>query len=777
MVGASAKDFSQEQKSAISPGIYSADVFVNREWKGQYEVKIDATSAVYVNAAHLKRFDIKTLTTVTGHKDADWVMLAQYLDARAVVFHHDSFRLDITVPQADVIAHDKNWLPPELWDKGISGLYTNYNLLYSKSRYRNSGDDQSYLYLSLNSGFNLADWHFHDNSYYYRRQNAEAKWVNRSRYLEKSIPAIDSTVTIGDNASNANWFDSFNFRGLGVKKDLTMLPDSYRTYMPVIKGNADSNAVIKVLQDGKIIYQQSVPAGPFIIADLMPTGSRSDLTLVIENANGTTNSSVIPYSAASGMLRSGSSDWLFNAGQLRTGSQLDKCYFSQAEYTLGINNYLTMAAGALLSSKYKSGLVGTSVLVPYVGTLSASFEQATLHDAQSTASGNKSKIAWNRYFSANTNVTVSLTHKNPGYLTLNESDSVSEYISDKIGYQAQEKNNLSISVDQRLPDGYGTLSASIYTVSYWNTRNKSTQYSLGWSNSYNDISWNLNAGRRLYRENYTDDYSDDSNVKYYDESYISLSLSIPFTLFERPGSITSALTAEGKNYSSSSLNWNQQYADNLRYSLSLKNSQNEKTTAGGFVSWDTPAASLTGNATRGSNYSQYGAGASGSILVSRYGVLTSPKTGSNFVIIDAPGVSGARVNGNESFTTNASGKTLIPYAKAWRKNSYYLRSEAGSDVLGNIKQIAPWKGSISYVKYITDTRQTFSLRATDAQGGALIFGASIFDRQGQALGYVAQGGLIYIKAEFLPDYILIKTDSKNSCIIRNVSLAGENICK
>ncbi|WP_279027420.1 fimbria/pilus outer membrane usher protein [Gibbsiella quercinecans] len=778
MVGTSAKELSQAQKSAISPGIYSADVFVNKEWKGKYDVKIDADGAVYVDAGYLKNLDIKTLLLAEQRNAAEWVLLVQYLEQRAVVFHHDSLRLEITVPQADIIAHDKNWLPPELWDKGISGLYTNYNMLYSQSRYRNSGDDQSYLYLSLNSGLNLADWHFRDNSYYYRRQNAETKWVNRSRYLEKSLPAIDAIATLGNNSSNADWFDSFDFRGLGVKKDLTMLPDSYRTYMPVIKGTADGNAVIKVLQDGKIIYQQSVPGGPFIVADLMPTGSRSDLNLVIENANGTTSSSFIPYSAASSMLRSGSSDWLFNAGQLRTDSLLDKSYFSQVEYSLGVNNYLTLAAGSILSSRYKSGLIGASVLVPYAGTLSASVEQAALQAAQNKASGSKSRIAWNRYFSANTNVTVSLTHKKPDYLTLNESDSISQYISNKIGYQAQEKNSLSISVDQRLPEGYGTLSASIYTVDYWNTQDKSKQYSLGWSNSYNNISWTLNAGRRLYSQGYAVGLVDaqDRDVKYYDESYASLSLSIPITIFERASSISSSLTTEGKEYSSSSLSWNQQYADNLRYNLSVKNSQQEKTTAGGYVSYDSPFANLTGNVTKGSNYSQYGVGATGSILASRYGVLTSPRTGSNFVIIDAPGVSGAKVNGNGSFTTNSSGKTLIPYAKAWRKNSYYLRSEAGNDVLGNIKQIAPWKGSISYVKYITDTRQTFSLRAADSRGKPLSFGSSIFGKEGHELGYVAQGSLIYIKANTLPDYILIKANG-GSCVIRNATVTGGNICK
>lgn len=135
------------------------------------------------------------------------------------------------------------------------------------------------------------------------------------------------------------------------------------------------------------------------------------------------------------------------------------------------------------------------------------------------------------------------------------------------------------------------------------------------------------------------------------------------------------------------------------------------------------------------------------------------------------------MNGNASIVTNSAGKALLPYATPWRKNTLYLNADSASDIEGNIKKVAPWKGSISYVKYITDTRKTFSLRATNNNGAPLTFGASLYDKQGNELGYVAQGGLIHIKADTLPDSIRVQTDKTHACLIEEVVLTGDNICK
>ncbi|MGK3141407.1 fimbria/pilus outer membrane usher protein [Pantoea sp. C2G6] len=777
MLGSASNQSWSEEKNGISSGIYNVDIYVNKEWKGNHQLRVEGKGRYFILRKDLSTLDIKTDTPVPKKQLAplleDWVNLEELVTDKGLKFRQDIFQLEITVPQARIIAHDRNWMPPEQWDKGITGLFTTYNAIYSGGTY-NDNNNQSNLYLTLSSGFNVADWHLRDNTYYYRNE-ASSRWMNRSRYLEKSLPAISSTVTAGDNYTSSPWFDSVKFRGVSLTKDLAMLPDSYRTYMPVIRGVAQTNATVKVLQDNRVVFQQSVPAGPFEFADLMPTGSRSDLTLVIENADGSKTTTIIPYSSSGSLLRSGSTDWALYAGQFKSDSLFKDGDFVQAEYTQGISNYLTMVTGGIAAGKYQSGLLGGSVLVPWLGTLTTSYQYTQANPAGEKQQGGKAKVALNKHFQTRTSVTVAASYSDKNFTTLSEADSAAEFISDRIGYRAREKSSLNLAIDQRLPAGYGSVNAGLYAVSYWNTNKVSRQFSVGWSNTYNQIAWSVNAGKRIYTN--AEMYEENrSKAIYREEEYANLTLSIPWSVFGHNGTVSASSSVEGSQ-TSASLGWNERVSEALRYNLLVNNRNRDGASSSGYFSYASPWSTFTGNLTQGEHYTQYGAGASGTILLSQHGLLTSPQTGNHFVIIDAPGVAGAKVNGNATISTNSSGKALVPFATPWRKNTFYLTADSASDIEGNIKKIAPWKGSISYIKYVTDTRKTFSLQASNADGTPLAFGASLFDRKGTELGYVAQGGLIYVRADVLPDYILARTDKQQSCVIKNAVLTGVNICK
>jgi len=777
MLGSASDESWSGEKNAISPGVYSVDIYVNKEWKGNHQLRVEKNGVFLIPREDIPALDIKADPEAQDRPPTpvvqNWINLLEIVKEDELRFRQDIFQLDITVPQARIIAHDKNWMPPELWDKGITGLFTNYNAIYSGGKYRNS-NDQSSFYLTLNSGFNIADWHLRDNTYYYRNQT-DSRWMNRSRYLEKSLPAIESTVTAGDDYTRSPWFDSVKFRGVSLTKDLAMLPDSYRTYMPVISGVAQSNATVKVLQDDRVVFQQSVPAGPFEFADLMPTGSRSDLTLVIENADGSKTTTLIPYSSSGNLLRSGSSDWAMYAGQFKSDSLFKQRDFVQAEYSRGISNYLTLVSGAIAAEKYQSGLIGTGVLVPWIGTLTTSYQYTQANPTDEKRQGGKVRVALNKHFPTRTAVTLSASYSDRNFTTLSQADSAAEFISSRIGYRAQEKNSLNLAIDQRLPAGYGNVNASLYAVGYWNTSKVSRQFSVGWSNNYNQVSWSVNAGKRIYTN--AEMFEENrSKAVYREEEYANLTLSIPWSVFGRNGTVSASSSVEGSQ-STASLGWNETVSQAFRYNLLASNRSREGASSSGYFSYTSPWSTVTGNLTQGEHYTQYGMGASGTLLLSQHGLLASPQTGSHFVIIDAPGIAGAKVNGNTTITTNSQGKALVPFATPWRKNTFYLNADTASDIQGNIKKIAPWKGSISYVKYITDTRKTFSLQASYADGTPLAFGASLFDRKGAELGYVAQGGLIYVRADVLPDYILARTDKQQSCVIRNAVLTGENLCK
>ncbi|MRE91755.1 fimbria/pilus outer membrane usher protein, partial [Stenotrophomonas sp. M37] len=76
----------------------------------------------------------------------------------------------------------------------------------------------------------------------------------------------------------------------------------------------------------------------------------------------------------------------------------------QYSYTYGVNNYMSIFAGLMLSNDYKSWLAGSTVSLPYIGSFSGNVEQARyqLPDAENQ-SGEKYSVSWSKYFQTKTN--------------------------------------------------------------------------------------------------------------------------------------------------------------------------------------------------------------------------------------------------------------------------------------------------------------------------------------------------------------------------------------
>lgn len=56
--------------------------------------------------------------------------------------------------------------------------------------------------------------------------------------------------------------------GIKLETDTSMLPDSEQGFAPVVRGIANSDAQVVIKQNGYVIYQTWVSAGPFEIKDL-----------------------------------------------------------------------------------------------------------------------------------------------------------------------------------------------------------------------------------------------------------------------------------------------------------------------------------------------------------------------------------------------------------------------------------------------------------------------------------------------------------------------------
>ena len=800
LVGNSADmDWSNNQL-VMTPGTYDLDVYVNNVWRGKFTLTVanDDRGTVHIHKEDATQLSIQELDDAIANAHSDMIDINTLLHGGKSKLVPGELRLDLEVPQAFVKTDSQNWVAPQKWDQGINGLYTNYNVNYYNFHGLSEGYTNSdNFYLSLNSGLNFSGWHLLDNSTWMRYSNpGKSYWVNTTRYVEKPIVAIESLMRVGRAYTASDYFDTVRFRGLTLTKSRQMLPDSERVYMPVITGIATSSAVVSVFQDGHIIHQLSVPAGPFAIRDLMPTGSRGDLPVEVKNNGGSTERFAVPFSSLPDMLRPGTSDYQFNIGEVDMRGINDHSRFAQFSYSRGINNYVTATAGSIWNADYQSVLLGGAISLPYAGSLSGSLEESQYRlPGEERRRGEKYALSWSKYFPTRTNLTLaSYYYRTQNYASFSDFVLTRSNIQDYGGTGSSTVNSkqaFSANIIQPLSDDFGRLSLSAYWRDYWRGQKTSRQYNLTWSNAWHSVNYAVSLRRSEvtqsyydYETNYEGDVVTSLRTRGNTENNLYFSVTVPMSLFGSGGSIATHASMQKGRYASSdvSLSGNSHDVD---YSLMLAHdNEGDSRSADLYTNWKNSVTSLNTGLTVAREYRQTSLGASGNLLAWRGGVIASPNNGRNFVILEAPGVENAVVNGDSSTRTNQHGIALVTSATPYRQNNFHLEQDGTKssdvDLQGNLLNIAPYEGSITYLKYKTDTRKLFTLEVQDTKGEQLPFGAFVSDSGHNELGYVAQGSQIFIKSDTMPDSLHIdisKGKVKKTCVIAQPNEHAVNICR
>lgn len=353
------------------PGIYDMDVYLNNQWRGHYNVDIkDDPDATCLSWEQLKQIGILT-EEINVDKSVECVPLRDAVQGGSVDYDIGHFDLKLNVPQAYIVEYERGYAPPDAWDRGINALYTSYYASQYYSNYKHGGDNKS-SYLNLNSGLNLLGWQLHSNANYTKSDESSGKWKSNTLYLERGIPQILGTLRAGEMYTGSDVFDSVRFRGVRLWRDMQMLPNSKQNFTPIVRGIAQSNALVTIEQNGFVIYQKEVPPGPFAIDDLQLAGGGADLEVTVKEADGSVSRYRVPYSSVPNMLQPGVSKYEFAAGRSRIEGASNQSDFIQGSYQYGLNNLLTLYAGTQLSDNYSSFVLGTGWNTP-IGAVSVDF--------------------------------------------------------------------------------------------------------------------------------------------------------------------------------------------------------------------------------------------------------------------------------------------------------------------------------------------------------------------------------------------------------------------
>ena len=295
-----------------------------------------------------------------------------------VALNNSAGVLDIIVPQAWMKYTDPDWTPPERWDNGVAGLIFDYSVSGQATHYEQGGDRYRSLSGYGQTGFNLGAWRFRG-----QYQANYASDDNRGRidwdqiYAYRPLPMQAAKLTVGEIYLNSQVFDSVRFTGANLASDERMLPPNLQGYAPEVHGIARSNAKVTVSQQGRVIYQTTVPAGPFNIQDLH--GSvRGTLDVRVEEQDGSVhtfqvNTADIPYLTRPGYVR-------YNAAvgkPSRYNHDVQGPAFYSGDFSWGVSNAWSLYGGALLTGdRYNAWSMGIGRDLSWLGALSADATQS-----------------------------------------------------------------------------------------------------------------------------------------------------------------------------------------------------------------------------------------------------------------------------------------------------------------------------------------------------------------------------------------------------------------
>lgn len=211
---------------------------------------------------------------------------------------------------------------------------------------------------------------------------------------------------LGDFYSLSALFSSIRFRGGALTTEMNMLPNSSQELTPIVIGVAQTNALVKVYQNGNLIYQETVLPGAFEFSDLRAAGGVSDLSVVVQEADGRQESFTVPFSAVPNMMKAGVYTYSILTGQAKMNNTHFQPKFAQAEAYYGINNLVTVYTGFIGSRDYAVIILGSGWNFPF-GAVSVDATHAAAYLDTGTKQGQSFRLAYSKFLSTTvTNLTI-----------------------------------------------------------------------------------------------------------------------------------------------------------------------------------------------------------------------------------------------------------------------------------------------------------------------------------------------------------------------------------
>lgn len=737
----------------VEPGTYRADVFLNGSNLGRMDVRL--TQAAGQASVALPCLDAPLLARLgldpakVGPEarrllEADrqqmapgaCVRVAEVSPDASATYQINEQRLDLSVPQLVLKSVPKGYVPPDEWETGINAGLLTYrfnSFIVDSGGARTSSND-----LGLTAGLNVNGWMF--------RHDGNLDATDRTTYhstdttLRRDLPSLRAGLTVGDGTSDGQVFDSIGFRGVMLATDDRMLAPSQRNYAPSIRGVARTNASVTVTQNGVLLYKTTVPPGPFSIDDLYPPGTGGNLLITVTEADGTERSFSLPYFASVQLLREHALRYQAVLGTVRGPGMPSRESMALATAQYGVGEGVTLLGGGLAAAHYSSALGGIAVATP-VGAIAA---KVGLADFDSPTDGPQQGANFETTYAvvvprALTNISLDVTRGSTRHAyTFRDAMVVLGGPAPVPGVSPMTRVRSRESVNISQPLHGGTLVASAMSESFWDQTQRITQYQIGYSWSVGRSTAHVALSR--------------GSINGVADTQASLWFNVPLGMAADAGTLGLNLANDSRTGVTAQTTYSNAIGARraLTYTLQSSAASGGEHNIGGYATWNTPVAILTASTTDSPASKQWSLGASGGVILHAGGLTFGPPLGDTVGLIHAPAAVGVPVlNGQESRVDKA-GYAVVPWL------SPYTRDEVGLDVSGasldvdldaTQTRVVPRAGAVVMIPFTGRTSRWILIRAVRADGSSLPFGADVYDKGGEQVGNVGQGGRVNARVE------------------------------
>lgn len=748
-----AVDLSAFENSPLLPGRYRVEVLVNHQPQETRDVTFISSGAQRLipclSLDDLARYGINIARYPALQQNNGCADVTRISDA-AVRLDVNTQRLLLSVPQAALLYQARERVPPERWDSGINALLLNYRFSGAHSEaletHRRNDDSQ---FLSLRPGINVGPWRVRNYSTWSRSRYRQSDWNSLYTYAQREIVPLQAQLTLGESSSPSDMYDSVNFRGVQLASDEGMLPDSLRGYAPVVRGIARSHAQVSIYQNGQIIYQTYVAPGAFAISDIYPTGGSGDLTVTINEADGSQQQLVVPFASVPVLQREGHVKYSLTGGEYRGyGNHHDGDLFFQATGIIGLPQAFTLYGGTQQAEHYHSLVAGVGKNFGWLGALSLDATLAHSQPAhQESAQGHAWRLRYGKNF-IDTGTSVALAgyrYATDGFYSLN--DVLESYARDRLWQWDQRRQRAELTLTQRLWAGAGALTLGALHEDYWDDRHQTRSLSLGYNNSWHGVSLSLNYS---YNRNIIKPARRSRSAR--EDQVLALSLSVPLSRglnrtwanyqlnSARHGSSSHSVGLSGTTLTDNNLSWS------LRQGYTNHNE-------GSSGSAEADFRGSYGEADAGYAWDRHNRrlsyGLSGSLVAHRDGLTLGQPLGETVALVKAPDISNASVINHVGVSTDFRGYTLVPYLRAYRISEIALDPLLLPDTVElqqNAQQVVPTRGAVVRADFSGRVGQRGLVTLLRRNGLPVPFGATVtlINEQGDYSSIVGDNGEVWL---------------------------------